>query len=1172
MGVVYKARQNKLRRTVALKMILGGGHASGADLERFRTEGEAIARLQHPHIVQIYEVGEHNGLPYFSLEFCGGGSLEKKLAGTPLPPREAAALVEKLAQAMQAAHDQHVIHRDLKPANVLLAEDGTPKITDFGLAKKLDEVGKTQTGSIMGTPSYMAPEQAGGKSKDLGPACDIYALGAVLYDCLTGRPPFRAATPLDTVMQVVSEEPVPPTQLNAKLPRDLETICLKCLQKEAAKRYSSAANLAQDLRRFLAGEPIEARPVSAAERAAKWVKRRPLVAALAAVILLLLVAGTAISTGFAIEAADRADDAERNAYHADQSARDAFSKAELARAKEKEARDERDNAQRQREEVRKANEHLQTAQKELRHALYAAQLNLVQVAWDADNIARVRDLLEQLRPGPRQTDLRSFEWNYWDRLSHRELWTRELGSWDFSRMTFSPDGMRLAAIFRPLSLEKEAATKLRVWETRPNKEYLTLEEVTGSIEHVSFSADSKRLMAAVNGQAKMWDAVTGKLLLTVGSPGSVSQVMASTDGKRLVGVMKIMQDGKAASAVKVWDAGSGEELASQQLPGGTEAKVAFSADVERFVVATPPDKSKEQIEIYVRDTGSGKQLAAWLLPVGEMIIFEHQPVFSPDGKRLAAPLMKFEADLFKAKEKVDPDFPERLMSSVKIAVRVWEAGTGKELLTLQGMPTAKLGLAFSPDGSDLAVLDGASGGVKVWDAATGKEKFTEPGRAGTAGTGGSQGLMPYVSLLDLGLVYSGDGKLLIASGFGSTVRTWDVSKGQWRLNLKGHTGSVAAAAFSPDGKRCYSAGMEGTLKAWDTSPGDDPIRLEAAAGLWLGSPAISPDGKRMAMAKRAAVRGEQKPARGEIAVLDTDTRQALLSINIKYGTWGGLTFSPDGRRLAAVLTIEEAKQFRKELMVWDAATGDALFSVQNETTALGGVGSLVFHPDGERLVALVTEDALKGITAVKMWNTTTGERLLTMRGGSPAWNMVFSPDGTQLVVAAAGKQTTIVTVRDSTTGKEIRTVDVGPCLTGQVAWSSDGKLLAVAAKSTFLADRTEVKVLDAATCKQRYILTVMGLGFLMAFSPDSKRLVTNSGIRVETGQTGNEVKIWDATTGLELSTLKGPIAFASSMDFSADGTKLMLTGSGIRVVDGLLLQVWDTTRAAEKQPGPGVQH
>jgi serine/threonine-protein kinase len=267
MGVVYQARQTKLGRVVALKMILSGAHAGADELARFRREAEAIARLQHPNIVQIYEIGERGGLPYFSLEFCGGGSLEKKLDGTPLPPREAAALVETLARAMHAAHEKGVIHRDLKPANVLLVEDGTPKITDFGLAKKLDEAGQTASGALLGTPSYMAPEQAAG-SKQLSPAVDIYGLGALLYELLTGRPPFRAETPLDTVLQVLERHPAPPRLLNPNVDRDLQTICLKCLEKDPRRRYGSAKALAEDLERYLAGEPITARSLNLVGRMA----------------------------------------------------------------------------------------------------------------------------------------------------------------------------------------------------------------------------------------------------------------------------------------------------------------------------------------------------------------------------------------------------------------------------------------------------------------------------------------------------------------------------------------------------------------------------------------------------------------------------------------------------------------------------------------------------------------------------------------------------------------------------------------------------------------------------------------------------------------------------------------------------------------------------------------
>ncbi len=277
MGVVYKAKQVALNRVVALKMILGGAHAGPDELVRFRTEAEAVAQLQHPNIVQVYDVGECEGRPFFSLEFVEGGSLDQKLNRKAQKAKEAAALVEILARAMHSAHDKGIVHRDLKPANVLLTADGTPKIADFGLAKRLaDDSGQTQSGSVMGTPSYMAPEQAAGRVEDMGPATDVYALGAILYDALTGRPPFKGATVVDTLNQVRNDEPMPPSRLQPRVPRDLETICLKCLQKSPRKRYVSAEALAEDLRRFLAGEPILARPMGRAERMWRWCRRNPL--------------------------------------------------------------------------------------------------------------------------------------------------------------------------------------------------------------------------------------------------------------------------------------------------------------------------------------------------------------------------------------------------------------------------------------------------------------------------------------------------------------------------------------------------------------------------------------------------------------------------------------------------------------------------------------------------------------------------------------------------------------------------------------------------------------------------------------------------------------------------------------------------------------------------------
>ena len=279
MGVVYKARQIGFNRIVALKMILSGSHAGAEELERFRIEAEAVARLQHLNIVQVHEVGEHEGKPFFSMEFCCGGGLDKKLNATPLPPREAARLVEALARAVHAAHDKGVVHRDLKPANVLLAEDGTPKVADFGLAKQMDAAGRTQTGAVLGTPSYMAPEQAGGKSKEVGPGTDVYALGAILYECLTGRPPFQGPSALETLTKVALGRPRAAEASAAEDAARSGGGDAALPGKRAARRYATAHDLAQDLQRFLDGRPVHARPVGPVRRVLRRtmraVRRRP---------------------------------------------------------------------------------------------------------------------------------------------------------------------------------------------------------------------------------------------------------------------------------------------------------------------------------------------------------------------------------------------------------------------------------------------------------------------------------------------------------------------------------------------------------------------------------------------------------------------------------------------------------------------------------------------------------------------------------------------------------------------------------------------------------------------------------------------------------------------------------------------------------------------------------
>jgi serine/threonine protein kinase len=405
MGVVYLARHVALNRTVALKMILGGAFIDAEGLARFRLEAESVARMQHPNIVQIFEVGtqasslgDQFSRPYFSLEYVDGGTLAQRLQGQPQPARFAAALVEVLARTVHHAHSRGIVHRDLKPANVLLAADGQPKISDFGLAKQLDEPtseAKTVSGARLGTPEYMAPEQAAGKG-EIGPAADVWALGVLLYELLTAQRPFEGLSAWDTIDAVLRQEPRPPARLLSSVPRDLDTICLKCLRKEPAQRYGSADALAADLQRFLRGEPIAARRVGEVERAWKWARRRPLIAGLLAALAVLLVVGTTVSTYFAVEAYQRARDAE--------------GALTLAKSREEEASDAKDKAVKAERRAVLAREESERGkrltQRQAAELLYASGLLDMEAGAVDKGLSTMLRALRLAPPGPDTADFR----------------------------------------------------------------------------------------------------------------------------------------------------------------------------------------------------------------------------------------------------------------------------------------------------------------------------------------------------------------------------------------------------------------------------------------------------------------------------------------------------------------------------------------------------------------------------------------------------------------------------------------------------------------------------------------------------------------------------------------------------------------------------------------------
>jgi hypothetical protein len=485
MGIVYRARQVSLDRPVALKMILPNQLDDDA-VKRFRQEAESAANLDHSNIVQVYEVGMHEGQHFLSMRLIEGRSLKDELPRFRKDLRTTARLMATVARAVHHAHQRGVLHRDLKPHNILMDGDGQPHVTDFGLAKRVDagrEV--TQTGAWAGTPEYMAPEQAAGEFKGLTTAADIYGLGAILYTLLTGHPPFRGSYP-SILRRITEHEPARPRALDPGVDADLETICLKCLEKDPGRRYPTAGALADDLDRWLRSEPITARPVSSWERARKWVRRKPAIAALSAAVLgigLLGLAGVLWQWRSAVASAAVARAREIEAI----AVRNEVTRANVGL---KAARDE---AERQRNEVSKANASLTSALRQARQNAYIAHINMSQRDWYNTYVAHARELLEN----PDEAEFRGFEWYYLKRLYNPERLTLKGHTGGVNGVSFSPDGQRLA------SASYDQTIKL--WDTATGQELLTLKGHTSSLTGVAFSPDGKCLASACyDGAVKLW--------------------------------------------------------------------------------------------------------------------------------------------------------------------------------------------------------------------------------------------------------------------------------------------------------------------------------------------------------------------------------------------------------------------------------------------------------------------------------------------------------------------------------------------------------------------------------------------------------------------------------------------------------------------------------------------
>jgi WD40 repeat protein len=996
LGEVFIALDGELQREVALKEI-GREQADDPDSRgRFVQEAEITGKLEHPGVVPVYGLGAHaDGRPFYAMRFVRGQTLKEAIArfhgasaagdrSTELGLRGLLGRFVAVCNTIAYAHSRGVLHRDLKPSNILLGPYGETLVVDWGLAKTLgsgsglaeraeptllpqlaEGAAATQAGAALGTPAYMSPEQASGRLDQLGPASDVYGLGATLYSMLTGRPPIEAKDTAEVLRKAQRGESLPPRQVKSDVPAALDAVCRKAMAPRPEQRYGSALELAADVEQWLADEPVSAYRDPWAARARRWGRRHRALVTAALAVLAVSVAGLAAGLVLLAGAAEEQAKARR-----------------FAEIKEDEAK---------------------TRAEETRRVLYLAEMNLAQRECEAGNFDHVRELLGQYGSWPPGAeDLRGFEWHYLNRLAHRavlalkghkgmilgmafspdghRLATTDVGVvrvWDAAGgrevltlkghrglvqgVAWSPDGRRLASAGDTVRLwdatsGREVLTlkghahgvlgvawspdgrrlassgsdgTLRVWDAASGRELLTLKAHRGQVRGVAFSPHGRRLASAgLDGAVRLWDAASGREVFTLkGHADSVRAVTWSPRGRRLASA-------GADGTVRVWDAASGREVLTLRGHAGTVYSVAYSPDGRRLASAVADGTIRLWEAVSGREVLTLKGHAGLVLSVA----------FSPDGRRLATAGLDGAVRLWDAASSLEaltlrlqpgtvpavawsPD--DRLATTDEGVVRVWDAASGRELLTLKGYLAA-----WGPDGRCLASA-GPDGRVRVWDAASGRELLTLQRHGG-------------INQSWWGMGYSPDGRRLAGVDGDGTVWLWDAASGRQVLAFKAHAGQVYGLAYSPDGRRLAGAGGDGSVRLWDAASGRQVLALRGHTGPVV-SVAFSPDGRRLASAG-----GD-----GSVRLWDAASGREVLTLKGHAHGVQGVAWSPDGRRLASA-------GIDGSVRLWDAASGREVLALRHPTAREGPRGeftSVAFSADGRRLASAGNDGT------VEVWET-----------------------------------------------------------------------------------------------------------------------------------------------------------------------------------------------------------
>ncbi|MBI2927226.1 MAG: serine/threonine protein kinase [Verrucomicrobia bacterium] len=1043
MGVVFKARQIRLNRIVALKMTLGGALASPDSVQRLRVEAETVAQLRHDHIVAVHDIGEAEGRLFFSMDYVPGSSLAALAREKPLSARDAAVCLRTVAEAVAYAHAHGVVHRDLKPSNILIDEHGQPRITDFGLAKTLTrEADLTATHQALGSPSFCAPEQAAGHREEIGPRSDIYSLGAILYFLLGGRPPLLADTLEQTLWQVLHAEPVSPRLLNHGVPVDLETICLKCLEKSPARRYATAQELGEELGRFLRGEPIRARPVSPVEKAWRWCRRKPVLATTAASVAALMVTVAAIIMVSSVR----------------------LTRKELA----------------------------------LQYRAYAADMRSAQQALEAGNYGLTVHLLNQHRPKPGERDLRGWEWRYVRSQARPEALLR-VGRHRMivSTVVFSPDGTRLAS--------GGSAGEVKLWDLAARRE-IAQRQLQGTVDVVAFSADGRLLASAgSDGQIRFWDGATlDELMEPFVVGGEVLALHFAQDGKTLRAVARDQNRGWMEAHAVTWDLARRQRVDEQKVrawscaafspdgsilaTGGINGEIWLWDRAAKTELATwiahpnsinvlvfSPDRQ------WLVSAGSDKTAKVWAV-AGELASWREREgdsaprLLPPNPRALQERAALVGSDATVGAAAFSPDGRFLATASSDQTLHLWDTSTWREVSLLKGNLSGISSVAFAPQEPFLAT-GGQGGEVRLWNPSVESRRspFTRLDTGGQVVTVDTAALVLKLSsnlcLIDvstgkelkrfdltgidaISFAASADARWVAAGTLAGELYLWDATRPRSADSLVREseaateeladqavrapssaqprrmpvdTSAISELEFSPDGKHLAAVIGDRLIALIEFSTGQTTSRLvPSTADAWKLAMQENGLAARSAVTgnvPRVRVLGETKfsvhltwpgpmvPQRTDAPVTGVafSSNGLLLAVGHKDGTaavWDlsrkkmvrilkghfievtELAFSPDGHRLAV-------SSGDGSVGVWEVASARRIASL---TGTIGGLWSVSWSPDARRLATGTGE------STILIWDPVSGQAITRLKGHAHSIVRArFLPDGDSLVSYAVGE-------------------------------------------------------------------------------------------------------------------------------------------------------------------------